>query len=150
MTYSSAQRAAGLLTVAEAGLTCQGSTPFSGTSFQCKGTDGTASPAVHTWIVDGVAGHYCGYHSPFDVTEIDRLAVEARDVDPEFETLADLEFSAIETRRAIDLPAGYQVMMERSARVAAWQQAQKALQQAIEALSDQRLAAYAVYRRRFA
>lgn len=153
MTYTETQRQAGLLTIAPAGTTCQGATPYSGSSFGCHGAkdaagEYTAAPAVHTWTVDGVEGHYCGYHSPFDVTAEDREAIAQRDKDEEFEAILTLTHEVGEARRAIDLPAGDQAMQERPARVIAWKQAQEALAQAFEALSDQRLADYAEYRRR--
>ncbi len=148
MTYTETQRQAGLLTIAPAGATCKGSTPYSaGGKFACNWEGKGAAPAVHTWIVDGVEGHYCGYHSPFDVTDADREELAARDRDDEFEAILVLEHKVNETRVAIDLPAGDQGMMERPARVAAWKQAQAALSQAVEALSDQRLGVFAQYRR---
>lgn len=138
-------------TLAPAGTKC------SPAGFRCAGNDGQASPAVHT--VDG--RHLCGFHSPYDVVEANGKtagenyleAFDARhgdDTDEEFEMIAGLEFDVIETKRAIDLPAGHQGMMERPARVTAWKAAQDALTAAINSLSDDRLAAYGVYRRRFA
>jgi len=143
-------------TLAPAGTTCNP------TGFRCAGNEGQASPAVHT-----VAGrHLCAYHSPYDVVEANgktsmenylarfvarqEAAKEAQDdTDAEFEAVAVLEHQVNEARVAIDLPAGHQAMMDRPTRVRAWQEAQEALRVAVDALSDERLAAYAVYRRRF-
>lgn len=116
----------------------------------------TGKDAVH--LVEGRA--LCAFHSPYDVVEANGKtagenyleAFDARhgdDTDEEFEVIAGLEFDVIQARRAIDLPAGHQAMQERPARVAAWKQVQEALHAAMGALSDERLEAYVVYRRRF-
>jgi len=132
-------------TLAPAGTKC------SPKGFECA----TDKDAVH--LVDGRP--LCGFHSPYDVVEANGktqmenylASFDERhtDTDEEFETVAKLEFNVVEARRAIDLPAGHRGMMQRPARVTAWKQAQEALHQAMEALSDERLAAYVVYRRRF-
>jgi hypothetical protein len=53
---------------------CVGSTPYSGSRFTCGANNGDAADAVHTWE----GKHYCGYHSPFDVTTRDREELAAR------------------------------------------------------------------------
>lgn len=77
MTYSDTLRAKGLLTIAPAGTKCMGNTPYSGSSFDCAGNEGAPNDAVHTWE----GRHYCAYHSPFDLTDEERAAIEARKVD---------------------------------------------------------------------
>jgi hypothetical protein len=84
-----------------------------------------------------------------DLVLADFDARHADDTDEQFEEIAKLEFEVVETKRAIDLPAGHQSMMDRPTRVTAWKQAQDALTAAVQDLSDDRLAAYGVYRRRF-
>lgn len=84
-----------------------------------------------------------------DLVLADFDARHANDTDEQFEEIAKLEFEVAETKRAIDLPAGHQGMMERPARVTAWKAAQDALVGVMQDLSDDRLAAYVVYRRRF-
>lgn len=132
-------------TLAPAGTAC------SPKGFECA----TGKDAVH--MVDGRP--LCGFHSPYDVVEANGktqmenylVSFDERhaDTDEEFETVAKLEFDVVEARRAIDLPAGHQAMMDRPTRVATWKRVQADLHQAMEALSDERLAAYVVYRRRF-
>jgi hypothetical protein len=139
-------------TLAPAGTTCNP------TGFRCVGNDGQASPAVHT-----VGGrHLCGFHSPYDVVEangktsmenylarFDARQEEAAQnhVDGEFEEILVLEHATNEARTAIDLPAGHQAMQERPARVAAWKAARETLSRAVDALSDDRLRAFAEYRK---
>ena len=71
-------RVNGTLTLAPLGSLCQGHTPFSGTSFRCAGRDGLPSVAVHTWAPEGhSARNYCGYHSPYDLLDSDRVHLAA-------------------------------------------------------------------------
>lgn len=128
-------------------------TKCSPAGFECA----TGKDAVH--LVDGRP--LCAFHSPYDVVEangktsmenyLERFDARHKvdDTDEEFEIIAGLEFDVIQARRAIDLPAGHQAMVERPARVTAWKQVQEALHAAMGALSDERLEAYMVYRRRF-
>jgi hypothetical protein len=142
-----------IATLAPAQATC------SPAGFHCAAKDGSPATAVHT--VEG--RHLCAYHSPYDVVEangktsmenylarFDARQEEATQeaVDGEFEEILSLEFDVNEARTAIDLPAGDQDMMERPARVAAWKQARETLTQAVGALSDERLKAFAEYRKR--
>ncbi len=141
-------RAAGLLTLAPVGALCQGSTPYSGSTFACNGfkaSDGTSGPnaAVHAWTVGGETRTYCGYHSPFDVTDAEREALTAREVADEA-TLArvlDLEFTVWQGRQCLPLA------VNRAEAVKGLRADQRRLHAALDALTLEETKAYGDYRR---
>lgn len=60
--FTQREVARGALTLAPEGTLCQGSTPYSGSTFGCGADQGRAAEAIHTWE----GRHYCATHSPFD------------------------------------------------------------------------------------
>lgn len=84
MSYAAKVRATGELTLAPAGSLCQGHTPYSGTSFTCGGDNGRPAKAVHTWKpkADQDARNYCAGHSPFDLTDEERVELAGQEQPP--------------------------------------------------------------------
>lgn len=151
MSYATAQRAAGLLTIAPAGTTCRGNTPYSGSNFACGGNQGSPADAVHTWE----GKHYCAYHSPFDVTEADRIALKARDAAPtatseellddeEFNQILELEVQTASEKTAVVYGADLATRVRAQRNL---KKVQGRLHAAINALSLDRLQAYGEYRK---